>query len=76
MALLEGRKRGRPRKDSVMDTLAVRLPDDIVSRIDQYVADLRERFPGLNVSRADAVRQLLLAGLDVEDEKLKAAKKD
>ncbi|WP_159089246.1 hypothetical protein [Tateyamaria sp. Alg231-49] len=52
-----------------MDTLAVRLPEDIVSKIDKYMAELQEQFPGLTVTRADAVRQLLIAGLKAEKSK-------
>ncbi|MEP1199904.1 hypothetical protein [Tateyamaria sp.] len=67
MALLETRKRGRPRKSDVMDTLAVRLPDELVARIDAYVDKLRSQFPGLTITRADAVRQLLISGLEAFD---------
>ncbi len=70
MSLLETRKRGRPKKEAVMDTLAVRLPDDLVSQIDTYVVRLQEQLPGLNVTRADAIRQLLAIGLRAEGERL------
>jgi metal-responsive CopG/Arc/MetJ family transcriptional regulator len=61
---------GRPKKDAVMDTLAVRLPDDLVQQIDEYVGVIKSEFPRLNVTRADAVRQLLAAGIDAEKERL------
>ena len=67
MGLLETRKRGRPKKDAIMDTLAVRLPDDLVGQIDAYVAKLQDDLPGLNITRADAIRQLLAAGLKAEN---------
>jgi hypothetical protein len=70
MSLLETRKRGRPKKDATMDTLAVRLPDDLVEQIDTYVASLQEQLPGLNVTRADAIRQLLAVGLKTETARL------
>jgi len=70
MGLLETPRRGRPKKDSVMDTLAVRLPDDLVGQVDQYMEQLRADLPGLNISRADAIRQLLAAGLKVEKERM------
>jgi hypothetical protein len=70
MSLLETRKRGRPKKDVTMDTLAVRLPDDLVSQIDTYVSRLQEQLPGLNITRADAIRQLLAIGLRAEGERL------
>ena len=68
-------KRGRPKKNTIMDTLAVRLPHDLVSQIDFYVDKLQRDFPGLNITRADAIRQLLTAGLNSETEiKTKLAK--
>ena len=51
-----------------MDTLAVRLPHDLVNQIDIYVDKLQTDFPGLNITRADAIRQLLTAGLNSETE--------
>lgn len=71
----EQSKRGRPKKTSSMDTLAVRLPHDLISKIDLYVNQLQEDFPGLNITRADAIRQLLTTGLNSETEiKTKLAK--
>ena len=34
-------KRGRPKKESVMDTLAVRLPQETILQIDLYVNDIK-----------------------------------
>ena len=70
MRPLETPKRGRPKKDSVMDTLAVRLPDELVSEIDTYVGRLQGQLPGFNISRADAIRQLLTVGLKAEVRRL------
>jgi hypothetical protein len=70
MSLLETRKRGRPKKDAVMDTLAVRLPEDLVSNIDGYIERLQQQLPGMNVTRADAIRQLLTVGLKLETARL------
>ena len=70
MSLIPKRPRGRPRKAEVMDTLAVRLPDDLVERVDKYVDLLREDLPGLSISRADAIRQLLMVGLREEEKRL------
>ena len=70
MSLLETPKRGRPKKESVMDTLAVRLPGDLVKKIDAYVDRLQDQLPGLNVTRADAIRQLLAIGLREETARL------
>jgi hypothetical protein len=35
-----------------------------------YVGRLQEQLPGLNISRADAIRQLLAVGLKAEGERL------
>ena len=43
---------------------AFRLPEGLVERIDAYAETLMAATPGLNVSRADAVRMLLLRALD------------
>ena len=68
-------KRGRPKKNFSMDTLAVRLPHELISKIDVYVEKLQKDFPGLNITRADAIRQLLTTGLNSETEiKTKIAK--
>ena len=68
MGLENKPKRGRPKKNTIMDTLAVRLPHDLVSKIDIYVSQLQRDFPGLNITRADAIRQLLTTGLNSETE--------
>jgi hypothetical protein len=74
MSVLETPRRGRPRKAAVMDTLAVRLPDDLVGEIDDYVERLQHQLPGLTISRADAIRQLLAVGLRTENERLPVKK--
>ena len=57
------RKRGRPKKESVMETLAVRLPYEIILQIDVYVNEIKNQFQGMNVTRADAIRRLINIGL-------------
>ena len=75
MVLSQKPKRGRPKKVAIMDTLAVRLPNDLITRIDTYVNKLQSDFPSLNITRADAIRQLLTSGLSAETEiKTKIAK--
>ena len=64
----KGPQRGRPKKNTIMNTLAVRLPNDLIIEIDLYVSKLQTDFPGLNITRADAIRQLLTAGLNAETE--------
>ena len=72
-------KRGRPKKENVMETIAVRLPFEIILEIDNYVNKLKKQFQGMNITRADAIRQLINNGLnanpkesktpDIEEEK-------
>jgi hypothetical protein len=62
--------RGRPPKDATMDTLAVRLPADLIAEIDVYMAKIKDVWPLLNVSRADAIRQLIAAGLEAEKKRM------
>ena len=62
-----------------METIAVRLPFEIILEIDNYVNRLKKQFQGMNVTRADAIRQLINNGLnanpkesknpDIEEEK-------
>ena len=75
MVLSQKPKLGRPKKVASMDTLAVRLPNALISKIDAYVNQLQDDFPSLNITRADAIRQLLTSGLSAETEiKTKIAK--
>lgn len=59
-------KRGRPKKDSVMETIAVRLPFETILEIDNYVNKVKKKFHGMNVTRADAIRQLINNGLNLK----------
>ena len=59
-------KRGRPKKDSVMETIAVRLPFETIFEIDNYVNQVKKKFHGMNVTRADAIRQLINNGLNLK----------
>ena len=40
------------------------------ANIDGYIERLRQQLPGMNVTRADAIRQLLTVGLKVETARL------
>ena len=68
------RKRGRPskgfRKD---DLLAVRLEDELSSQIDAYLKFLESdsAYQDLGVTRADAVRRLLVLGPEAEKKRMK-----
>jgi len=49
-------------------TVAFRLPNSLVKRLDEYVKRLDAGQPGMTHSRTDAVRVLLMRGLDEMDE--------
>ena len=70
MAARKSGARGRPAKEATMDTLAVRLPDDLLRQVDEYMGRIKQGWPLLNVTRADALRQLIGAGLEAERKRL------
>ena len=70
MATLDHPRRGRPKKKEVMETLTMRLPKKIVTNIDLYLECLQEQLLGLDLTRADAIRQLLAVGLREEEKRL------
>lgn len=65
--------------DEPTQTLAFRLPDSLVERIDAYIGTVNSSMPGLGFSRAQAVRVLLEKSLNAEgippSSKAKARKK-
>jgi len=63
--------RGRPKKESTMDSLSLRVPDKLAEQIDDYAARLQEELPLLSISRADAIRQLIAVGIQQEQKRLK-----
>lgn len=63
--------RGRPKKESTMDSLSLRVPEELVGKIDVYTAKLQDELPLLSITRADAIRQLIAVGLKVEQKRLK-----
>lgn len=50
-----------------MPVTPFRLPADLLKRLDAHAKRLQRRNPGLRVTRADAVRQLLLSALEAEE---------
>ena len=62
--------RGRPKKESTMDYMSLRVPDELVGKIDVYTAKLQEELPLLSITRADAIRQLIAMGLKAEQKRL------
>ena len=61
--VLDGPRRGRPKKESTMEALPLRISGELSKGIDQYHLRLQKQLPGLNISKADAVRQLIIVGL-------------
>jgi hypothetical protein len=51
-----------------METIAVRLPYETILEIDNYVNQIKKQFQGMNVTRADAIRQLINNGLNIKSE--------
>jgi hypothetical protein len=49
-----------------MGLYAFRLPDALIAEADRYAKRLEAERPGIRVTRADAVRMLLSAGLAAE----------
>jgi hypothetical protein len=47
--------------------VAFRLDEDLVKRLDRYAKQMEREMPGFKVSRADAVRLLLIRALDNVD---------
>lgn len=59
-----GKRIGRPRLSEESVTLALRVPTEIVEAIDRYVVDLAKQLPGVNITRNDAMRRLMVFGLE------------
>ena len=55
---------GRPSIADESAVVSIRLPVDLVRRLDAYADDLRAVTPGVNVTRTDAARAILTRALD------------
>jgi hypothetical protein len=55
---------GRPRIAEETAVVSIRLPIDLVNRLDRYADELRAVTPGVNVTRTDAARAVLTLALD------------
>ena len=53
----------RPRKETTMQAVSLRLPEALLDRIDACANRLREDTPLLEVTRTDALRYLIQVGL-------------
>ena len=56
-------KMARPKKQSVMELVSVRIPTSLLVEVDGYVADIKKEMPLLNIGRGDGIRQLIADGL-------------
>jgi hypothetical protein len=54
--------------------VAIRVPEDLLERIDDYAQRLSEGTPGLTITRADAARMLMTKALDAEDQAIASSK--
>lgn len=54
---------GRPRKEQTMQPLSLRLPEQLVQKVDGCASRLQEETPLLEVTRTDALRYLIQLGL-------------
>ena len=55
---------GRPRLAEETAVVSIRLPIDLVRRLDRYADELRAVTPGVNVTRTDAARAILTRALN------------
>ena len=62
---------GRAKIAEESGVISIRLPLDLIKRLDDYAAQLKSSTPGINVTRTDAARAILTRGLS----ELSAAKK-
>jgi len=59
------RRPGRPPKmGTPMTSIGLRLPPDILRRVEAYAAHLAELRPGAGAGISDAIRLLIIEGLD------------
>jgi hypothetical protein len=63
-------QRGRPKRpprDQRVHVLTLRVPEDLLRRLDAYMARVQAAQPYLRLSRADVLRMLLDKGLSLEE---------
>jgi DNA-binding transcriptional MerR regulator len=61
---LETDEKGSQMPKEATTQVAFRLPDSLIARLDRHTARMTKENPGLDFSRADAVRSLLTRALD------------
>lgn len=47
-----------------MTQVMIRIPVEMLAKIDEHIKKLRAKNPGIYFSRADAIRNLIALGLD------------
>ena len=60
-----------PNDDEQVVSATFRVPGNLLTRLDAYAADMMRQTPGLNLTRSDAARVLLLKALDDHDKEVK-----
>ncbi len=50
-----------------MNVIPFRFPPELLDRLDAHTKRLEKRNPGVRITRADALRHLLIAALDQEE---------
>ena len=65
---------GRPPGPEPTETLALRLGESVVEALDRYRDELASKMPGFTVTRNDAMRRLLVTGLEREGVKVNKPK--
>ena len=64
METLEELEKGTDMAKEPTTQVAFRLPDSLIARLDRHVERMTKEHPGLDFTRADAVRSLLTRALD------------
>jgi len=64
METLEALEEGSDMAKEPTTQVAFRLPDNLIARLDRHVERMGKEHPGLDFTRADAVRSLLTRALD------------
>jgi hypothetical protein len=54
---------------SDLHSIPLRVDDELFGRIEKYLEHMRKDAPGVDVKRTDAVRQLVIRGLESETKK-------
>ena len=63
-------QRGRPKhppRDQRVRVLTLRMPEELLRRLDAYTAEVQAAQPYLRLSRADVLRMLLDKGLSLDE---------